>query len=275
MTAPIMMFPWRPSNDPAFLRSREWLVTNGLGGYASGALLGIATRRYHGLFIPNLPAPHGRTVLVPRLDEEVHSLRRVVQLGGAEFVDRSPGEGEEHLFLREFRLEWQTPVWVFEINGHTLEKRITMPYRENTVYISSKLLNGDSPLQLHIRPYISFRRHDEHLDDITSEGPFPLMIFQGRHEVHFGSGLPVMQMYIQPQGGVFVAQEKISSNVLYEVERARGYDHTADLHSPGYFATTLEPEQSAALVMSVERWETLQVESDTIFAAEQHRKEKV
>ena len=86
MTAPILTFSWQPGNDPAFLRSREWLVTNGLGGYASGTLLGISTRRYHGVFIPNLPAPQGRTVLVPRLDEEVHGPSRVVQLGGAEFA---------------------------------------------------------------------------------------------------------------------------------------------------------------------------------------------
>src|SRR5919205_611632 len=82
----------------------------------------------------------------------------------------------------------------------SMKKRITMPYRANTVYISYKLLSGDSPLQLHIRPYISFRRHDEFLDDVRSEGPFPLMIFQGRHEVRFGAGLPEMQMCLQPQG---------------------------------------------------------------------------
>jgi hypothetical protein len=66
------------------------------------------------------------------------------------------------------------------------------------------------------------------------------MILQGRYEVHFGDSLPAMQLCLQPNGGVFVAQEKISSNVLYEVERARGYDHTANLHSPGYFTAALE-----------------------------------
>lgn len=132
MAEPVLAFPWHAGDDSAFLRAREWLVTNGLGGYASGTLLGVGTRRYHGLFIPNLPAPRGRTVLVPRLDEEVHCEGRRVQLGGAELADGKM-EGEVHRFLAEFRQESQTPVWVFEIDGHTLEKRVVMAYGENTV----------------------------------------------------------------------------------------------------------------------------------------------
>jgi hypothetical protein len=70
-----------------------------------------------------------------------------------------PREGEEHLFLKEFRLEWQTPVWVFEIDGYTLEKRIIMPYRQNTVYISYKLLRVTARCS-YIFALLSFRRHD-------------------------------------------------------------------------------------------------------------------
>jgi predicted glycogen debranching enzyme len=275
MSGPVLTFPWQPGTDPAFLRSREWLVTNGLGGYASGTLLGIGTRRYHGSFIPNLPAPRGRTVLIPRLDEEVHGPSRTAQLGGAEFADSHAGEGEAHLFLKEFRHEWQTPVWVFELDGHTLEKRIIMPYGENTVYISYELLNGDGPLQLHLRPYIAFRRHDTTLNDPPGEGPFPFMILQGRYEVHFGEGIPAMRLCLRPHCGVFVAEDQVSANVLYRVERDRGYDHTATLHSPGYFTTALERGKAVALVMSVEPWETLELDCATILAAEQHREEKV
>src|ERR1051325_1370036 len=106
MITPTLVVPWNSGEDPSYLRSREWIVTNGLGGYASGTLLGIGTRRYHGFFIPNLPAPRGRTVLIPRLDEEVHCHSRIVQLGGAEFAGDNPGEGETHRFLKEFRHEW-------------------------------------------------------------------------------------------------------------------------------------------------------------------------
>src|SRR5688572_12178439 len=58
------------TDDPLSLLAKEWLVTNGIGGYASSSLLGVATRRYHGLFVPDLPG-RGRTLLIPRLDETV------------------------------------------------------------------------------------------------------------------------------------------------------------------------------------------------------------
>ena len=61
--------PERLRDHNAFL-AREWLVTNGLGGYASQSLLCAPTRRYHGLFVPDLPAPWGRTVMIPRFDDE-------------------------------------------------------------------------------------------------------------------------------------------------------------------------------------------------------------
>ncbi|HKA52816.1 MAG TPA: amylo-alpha-1,6-glucosidase [Candidatus Binatia bacterium] len=275
MTPPILTIPWRSEDDPAVLRTHEWLVTNGLGGYASGTLLGIGTRRYHGYLIPNLHTPRGRTVLIPRLDEEVRCRSRTVLLGGAEFADDTPAEGETHRFLKEFRYEWQTPVWVFEIDGHTLEKRVVMPYGENTVYVSYTLRGGDGPVQFHVRPYVACHRHDALPGDQAGEGPFPLMILPGRHEVHFGEGTPALKLCLRPHCGAFVAADKVSRDVLYRVERDRGYDHTATLHSPGYFTTTLEPGQSIALVASVAPWETLELDCADILAAEQHRVEKV
>ncbi|HQV46333.1 MAG TPA: glycogen debranching enzyme N-terminal domain-containing protein, partial [Nitrospira sp.] len=79
--------PLEQLQDSDALLSREWLVTNGLGGYASGTLLGAPTRRYHGMFVPDLPSPWGRTVMIPRLDEEVVVEGESVLLSGIEFED--------------------------------------------------------------------------------------------------------------------------------------------------------------------------------------------
>ncbi len=274
MNGPTLVFPWRPGDDRSFLRSREWLVTNGLGGYASGTLLGIGTRRYHGLFIPNLPAPLGRTVMIPRFDEEIHCGRRIIHLGGAEFVDGGP-EGETAFYLREFRHEQQTPVWRFAIDEYTFEKRLVMPHGQNTIYAGYRLIAGPGPVRLHLRPYIAFRRHDSRLHDPSSEGPFPLTVLRGRYEVHFGDSLPTLKIGVRPHGGVFVAEDQVSGNVLYRVERDRGYDCISTLHSPGYFAATLAPEQDVAFVASVEPTETLDIEPRDIFEAESRRIEKV
>ena len=114
---------------------REWLVTNGLGGYASGTVAGVVTRRYHGVLVASLPAPLGRMVMLNHLLERVRLAdRRVLWLGdedevaGANAADRA-----EH--LKEFRLELGLPVWTYEIDGLTIEKRVLMPHGQNTTHL--------------------------------------------------------------------------------------------------------------------------------------------
>jgi predicted glycogen debranching enzyme len=277
MIHPTLVFPWQAGADPAFLRSREWLITNGMGGYASGTLLGAGTRRFHGLFIPNLPAPLGRIVVIPRFDEQVVSNGRTVQLGGAEFGDGGVA-GEAANFLQEYRHEQLTPVWRFLIDGYALEKRLVMPYRQNTVYAIYRLLSEESdagPVQLHLRPYIAFRRHDIPLNDPIAEGPFPLTTFRGRYEIPLGEGLPVLKLGLRPECGVFVVDNYVSDNVLYRLERDRGYDHVTRLHSPGYFSVVLNPGQEIAFVASVEPAETLEIAPHTVVENERHRVEKI
>src|SRR5690349_20090310 len=110
------------TDDPFSLLAKEWLVTNGIGGYASNSLLGIATRRYHGLFVPDLP-DRGRTLIIPRLDETVETSTHTALLSGAEYADgRIELDGMR--FLKDIRRESQSPVWTFDIDGALLEKRI-------------------------------------------------------------------------------------------------------------------------------------------------------
>lgn len=252
---PTITIPWKPENDPTYLLSREWLITNGLGGYASGTVRGIATRRYHGLFVPDLPLPHGRTMMLPRLDDEIRFADRSVMLSGAEYRNgRMDGEG--HRFLKEFRWEWQTPAWMFEVDGHRLEKRVVMPYSQNTVYVEHQVLDG-GPVHLILRPYVTFRMHDATLK-IPDEWPFTLTIARGRYEVHALEGAPAMKICLRPERGVFVADDRRSHDVLYRVEQERGSDHVENLLSPGYFTTELMPGASVSLVVSTEPWELLQ-----------------
>src|SRR5207245_4521306 len=135
------LMPWTKRSgsegpDPVLLLTREWLVTNGLGGYASASVSGACTRRYHGLLIASLPAPLGRMVMLSHLSEEIAlSDESVVDFSGEEL-------SEEHLdlhsaeFLSEFRLEAGLPIWSYDIRGCILEKRVLMPHLQNTVQIS-------------------------------------------------------------------------------------------------------------------------------------------
>src|SRR5204863_5263916 len=109
----IRRIPWPPAGqtDPEALVTREWLVTNGLGGYASGTVPGVITRRYHGLLIAALPAPLGRIVMLSHVAEQLRwPDGRRVELGSRERSAPTP-DTLGHGFLTEFRLEAGLPVW--------------------------------------------------------------------------------------------------------------------------------------------------------------------
>src|SRR5580765_2538292 len=119
------------SRDLDSAESREWLVTNGIGGYASGTLAGGMSRRYHGLLVAALQPPVGRTQLVAWIDE-------VVRCNGAEFAlathhwASGAVEPKGFQYIEGFRLEGTIPVWTYAFGDARLEKRIWMPQESNT-----------------------------------------------------------------------------------------------------------------------------------------------
>src|SRR5213593_4533976 len=123
----VIKMPWG-ERDPAKyepLVTREWLVTNGLGGYASGTVAGVASRRYHGLLIAALPNPLGRRVMLNHLSELVRLPDgNTVLLGGEERIGGLALPGAAH--LTEFRLETGLPVWRYEVGGVAIEKCVLL-----------------------------------------------------------------------------------------------------------------------------------------------------
>ena len=267
-----IVVPWKSDHDVTRLLSREWLVTNGLGGYASSSLMNVATRRYHGVFVPDLPSPKGRTIVVPRLDEEVEVGAACVRLSGVEYAD---GRLDTDLprYLTDFRREWQTPTWQYEFHGRRLSKRIIMPYGHNSVYVEYRLEAGDL-LTLRLRPFVTFRRPDDSLSE-APQPPFPLTILGGRYDVKLCDRMPTLKLCLRPQGGVFIADQKVSTQISYRVDRDRGSPHVEDLTSPGYFAIELEQGCAVAFVASMEPWEMLEQDSESIFSAERERLNKL
>src|SRR5262245_45193279 len=146
---------WEPTDEGRqSLVWKEWLVTNGLGGYASGTIAGTLTRRYHGLLIAALPTPFGRTVMFnyvwERLrwpDGRVESLPRVIETGSGQEFDTS-----HH--LTDFRLEDGLPIWTYEVGSVRFEKRVLMPYQQNTTHITYRLLSHE-PIRLELRPLVA------------------------------------------------------------------------------------------------------------------------
>src|SRR5687767_11885199 len=142
------------------LLHQQWLLTNGLGGYASGTISGIVTWRYHGLLIAALPAPLGRTVMFNHLSEFLRfDDGRLVQIGGEE-----PSQPEESThaghFVTEFRLENQIPIWRYEIDGIVMEKRVLLIHGQNTVHVTFSLRSNQERIRLELRPSMHFRGHE-------------------------------------------------------------------------------------------------------------------
>ncbi|MBS0170705.1 MAG: glycogen debranching enzyme family protein [Nitrospira sp.] len=271
-THPTHSLPVAPVRGRAYdeetLLTREWLVTNGLGGYASSTLLCAPTRRYHGLFVPDLPAPWGRTVMIPRLDEDVRLGTETYFLSGVEFEDGRV-EGDVPSGLQSFRRQGQTPVWCYEIAGRRLEKRVLMPYGHNSLYVEYRLLEGD-PVQMQVRPFVTFRMLDAPLRD-AKQPPFPVLTTDGRHEIPLCDGAPALKLCLRPGYGLFVADARVSHSVCYRVDRDRGAEHLENLSSPGYFQADLATDHPLAFVASTEPWEHLELSPEALVEAESQR----
>jgi predicted glycogen debranching enzyme len=263
-----LILPWTRDSDAKALRSREWLITNGLGGYASGTLSGIPARKYHGLLVANLTEPKGRHIMVSRCDEVIYAGARRLHLGGAEFGDESI-VGESHEFLTEFRLDHRIAVWRFEFEGHVLEKSIVMPHNQNTVCVRYELIAGEK-IDLHIRPYLSFRRHDESPRAAPDE--FTLMACRGRHEVHHASSDLVLRMAMRPGLNRFVTEDRDEIEFFYRIEHDRGDPSFESSHSPGYFAVTLDRQEPAtAFLATTHGWDRIEFDIPALFDAERRR----
>src|SRR5262245_43071038 len=129
-----LRIPLDGKKDLDSLLSREWLVANGLGGYASGTIAGVPARRYHALLIAALPAPLGRRVMLNHLSETLRLPDyRSVYLGGEERVGSALSLPSAD-YLVEFRLDMGLPVWVYKVDGCVVEKRILLPHGQNTVH---------------------------------------------------------------------------------------------------------------------------------------------
>ena len=192
----------RSEDDPRRLLDREWLVTNGLGGYASGTLSGAHTRRYHGLLIAALAGTFGRTLMLGHLSDRLRLPDgKLVGLGGEE---RRRGDaldlhGAAHLV--EFRLEHGLPVWRYEFpTGHTVEKRLLMPHRQNTTHLTYRLVEGEGPLRLKLRPSVHFRSHDAEVDR-EEPGEYSLTAIGDRFELSKAGDLPPLRLRLVGRPG--------------------------------------------------------------------------
>jgi predicted glycogen debranching enzyme len=222
--------------------SLEWLVTNGLGGYASGTVGGVATRRYHGLLVAALPAPLGRVMLLNHVAESFRD------------PDGRPGTLASELV--EFRLEQGLPAWRYRVADTVVEKRVLMPHRQNTVHLWYRLVVGARRLLLDLRPALQFRLHDAPVSQ-APDAPYTLSVTGDRYEVTGPASLPPLRLFLHGERAAFTVDGRRIEDVRYRVETSRGYDDTGVLWSPGEFYADLDAARDATLVASTEDWQVM------------------
>jgi predicted glycogen debranching enzyme len=265
-----------PVAQPEALVRREWLVTNGLGGYASGTLAGIPTRRYHGLLVAALPAPVGRMLMLGQLSEVLRlPSGLIVRLGG----DRLGGAGLEPPgagHLREFRLEAGLPIWRYEVGEYAVEKRVFLAHLQNTAHVLYRLCAGPETVRLEIHPTVHFRPHDAPVSTPLGT-PYVLTATDGRYELASAwPALPPLRLWLAGSEATFTVAGRQISGVRYEIEGKRGYESIGDLWCPGFFGVDLAADEEAGLIASTESWETLRaLRPREALAAESERRERL
>ncbi|MGH9457353.1 MAG: amylo-alpha-1,6-glucosidase [Thermoanaerobaculia bacterium] len=239
---------------------REWLVTNGLGGYASQTVFGQATRRYHAILVAALPSPNGRVVALNQIEEEVPS--------GSAWVPF-----DENL-LEEFTLERGLPVWRWRLpNGALVEKRLIMPYRQNATILRWTLVGGDFA-SLRLTPWIHMRLHEEPVAARPRDG---YRATERPNGIEIEGTSPFPNVRLAWSGQALVSKRpQARREVMYEMEEARGYVHRGTLRSSFSLSVELRAKESFSIVASVEPWDAiLAIRPDEAFAAEWARRDRL
>ncbi len=234
---------------------REWLVTNRIGGYASGTVSGLLTRSYHGLLLAALEPPSGITLLLAKLDETVVYNSNSYPLHTNRWVNDvvSP---HGYKYLERFYLEGTTPVWIYACGDAKLEKRIWMQQGENTTYIRYKMLRGTLPLTLSLKALVNYR--DRHSSTGNSDRHFEIVNQQQGIKVK--ASADATDLYLSGVREQEIVSWQINhewyKNFALAIEKYRGLNSIEDHLYAGSCSVTLKLGESMTIAASTEDWET-------------------
>ena len=231
---------------------REWLVTNGIGGFAAGTVAGALTRRYHGLLLAALRPPLGRTLLVSKLDETLHvggarhPLHTNIWTTGVE----SPA-GHEH--LTGFEIIGGVPTWRFDIGGCVLTRRIWMEHGRNATLVQYGLEAARKPVRLAARLLVNYR--DYHALSRPDDWRMRIESAGARQVIHAFDGAVPIHVWCVASGATTPKWEHDHTwyrKFYLPVEAERGYGHLEDHLSVGCCLADLAPGDVLTFVAATE-----------------------
>ena len=225
---------------------KEWIITNGIGGYASSTILGANTRKYHGLLVAPLIPPAKRTLILSKLDESIeingkkHDLFTNI---GKNYI--SQGYKYQQSFIKEYM-----PIFAYKVEDTEITKVVCMEYLKNTVGVLYKIRNGKSKAKLTLAPIMNYR--DVH--GINKDHTFNLtQIQKGRKiEVKIDDGKPI---YMNISAGTYIEHHNDTFfNMFYIEEEKRGFEPEENHAVPGRYEIEIDPneEKEISFICSLE-----------------------
>lgn len=230
---------------------REWLVTNGLGGYALGTLAGATTRAYHGLLVAAVSGPSERRMLVAKVDEVVTlASGQSVELGTNEWASGAiTPQGYQRLL--GFALDARIPRWTYQLaDGLSLDKQVWMEHGQNLTFVRYRLIGPqDASITLSLTPFCLDRDHHGNTRG-SAEWRFTVRPTASANACAI-QATPDGLTYqlIAPPPGRFTQMGEWYWGVFHRAERARGLPDTEDVYIPGHFTLTLAAGRSATLAL--------------------------
>ncbi|MBD2462696.1 amylo-alpha-1,6-glucosidase [Oscillatoria sp. FACHB-1407] len=227
--------------------TREWIVTNGIGGYASGTVAGLLTRRYHGLLVAALHPPLGRTLMLTKLEETAFYDEQTDPLFANRWADGTVNP-QGYQQIEQFYQEGTTPVWQFTLGDALLEKRVWMQQGANTTYVQYTLRRATQPFTLTIKALVNYR--DYH--GSTQANGWQMNVANVDRGVRVLAYEGAAPLYLLSQTAQVSSTHTWYQNFDLPVERYRGLSDREDHLHIATFAATLNAGESLTLVASTE-----------------------
>jgi predicted glycogen debranching enzyme len=210
----------------------EWIITNGLGGYSSSTVLGINTRKYHGILVAAFNPPTDRRVLLAKLDEEVRIGNETYLLGSSEFKNDISPRG--YRFLSSFSLN-PFPTYKYDVCGVKIEKTLFMPYGKNAVIIVYDLSNPlENEILFHVFPLVNSR----HFHSLTNRDELNWDFVQEHDDgkLTIRTSLPLSTLLLSASGGQYSPSKgEWVRGMYFRVDDSMGYGCFDDVFQPGKF----------------------------------------